>query len=92
MCVRAGVCIHDQLCPTLCNLVDYSPPDSSVRGILNTGVGCHALLQGIFLTQGSNLSFLSLWHWQADSLPLCHLGKPFTTVQWLSRVQLFVTP
>ena len=24
----------------------------------NTGVGCHALLQGLFLTQGSNSSFL----------------------------------
>ena len=24
----------------------------------NTGVGCHSLLQGIFLTQGLNLSFL----------------------------------
>ena len=35
----------------------------------NTGVGCHFLLQGIFLTQGSNLSLL---HWQADSLmPSC---------------------
>ena len=31
----------------------------------NTGVGCHALLQGIFLTQGSN-PFPAL---QADSLP-----------------------
>ena len=30
----------------------------------NTGVSCHFLLQGIFLTQGSNLH---LWHWQADS-------------------------
>ena len=32
-------------------------PDSSVHGDSpgkNTGVGCHALLQGIFLTQGSN--------------------------------------
>ena len=26
----------------------------------NTGVGCHALLQGIFPTQGSNLRLLSL--------------------------------
>ena len=26
----------------------------------NTGVGCHALLQGIFLTQGSNLYLLCL--------------------------------
>ena len=33
----------------------------------NTGVGCHFLLQGLFLTQGSNLSLL---HWQAGSLPL----------------------
>ena len=35
----------------------------------NTGVGCQFLLQGIFLTQRSNLCLL---HWQADSLPLSH--------------------
>ena len=40
----------------------------------NAGMGCHFLLQGIFLTQGSNLHLL---HWQADSLPLCHLGSPY---------------
>ena len=39
----------------------------------NTGVDCHFLLQGIFLTQGSNLSLL---HWQADSLQLSHFGGP----------------
>ena len=39
----------------------------------NTGVGCHFLLQGIFLTQGLNPCLL---HWQADSLPLSHLGSP----------------
>ena len=39
-----------QLCPTLCNPMDCSPPGSSVHGDSlgkNTGVGCHALLQGI---------------------------------------------
>ena len=36
-------------------------------------VGCHFLLQGIFLTQGSNPSLL---HWQACYLPLSHLGGP----------------
>ena len=36
----------------------------------DTEVGCHFLLQGIFLTQGSNLYLL---HRQADSLPLSHL-------------------
>ena len=39
----------------------------------NTGVGCHSLLQGIFLTQGSNLGFLEL---QAGSLPTELPGKP----------------
>ena len=36
----------------------------------NTGVGCHALLQGIFLTQGLNLCLLRILQWQADSLSL----------------------
>ena len=40
----------------------------------NTRVGSHFLLQGIFLTQGSN-PCLCLLHWQADSLPLSHLGN-----------------
>ena len=39
----------------------------------NTGVGCHILLQEIFLAQGLNLSLLHLLRWQADSLPLSHL-------------------
>ena len=43
----------------------------------NTGVGCHFLLQGIFLTQRSNTHLLCLPHWQADSLPLHPLGVPF---------------
>ena len=39
----------------------------------STGVGCHFLLQRIFLTQGLNLHLLCLLHWQADSLSLSHL-------------------
>ena len=38
-----------QLCPTLCNPMDCSPPASSVHGDSpgkNIGMGCHALLQG----------------------------------------------
>ena len=42
----------------------------------NTGVGCHSLLQGIFLTQGSNPDLLGLLHWQAGSLPLSPPGNP----------------
>ena len=40
------------------------------------GVGCHALLQGIFSTQGSNPGLLHLLHWQAGSLPLASSAKP----------------
>ena len=41
----------------------------------NTGVGCCALFQGIFPTQGSNSRLLCLLHWQAGSLPLAPPGK-----------------
>ena len=62
---------------------------------MNTGVGRHALLQGVSLTQGSNQHLLCLLHWQAGSLPLVPPGKPFLTVssvQSLSPVQLFLNP
>ena len=39
----------------------------------NTGVGCHFLLQGLFLTHRSNLHFLHLMHWQVNSLPQQYL-------------------
>ena len=45
------------------------------RGYKNSEVGCHALLQGIFLTQGSNPRLLCLLHWEAGSLPLAPPGR-----------------
>ena len=39
-------------------------------------MSCHFLLQGIFLTQGSNPHLLNLLHCQADSLSPHHLGSP----------------
>ena len=51
------LCLVAQSCLTLCNPKDCSPPGSSVHGDSpgkNTGAGCHALLQRIFPTQGSN--------------------------------------
>ena len=49
--------------PTFYDSMDYTPPGSSVHGDSpgkNTREGCHALLQGIFLTQGSNPGLLWL--------------------------------
>ena len=65
-----------QLCPTVYNPMDYSPPGSSVQGIFpgkNTRVGCHFLLHGIFLTQGSNLGLL---HYRQSLYCLNHQGNP----------------
>ena len=59
--LRHMLCLVAQLCSTLCHLMDCSPPGSSVFGDSpgkNYGVGCHALLQGIFPTQGSNPGLL----------------------------------
>ena len=55
------LCLVTQLCPTLCDPMDCRLPGSSVHGDSpgkNTGVGCHALLQGIFPTQGLNPGLL----------------------------------
>ena len=51
-----------QSCLTVCNPVECSLPGSSLpwdSPVKNIGGGCHALLQGIFPTQGSNLC---LWN------------------------------
>ena len=74
VCMRAKLL---QLCLTLCNPLEPTSPlcpwDSPGK---NTGVGCRALLQGIFPTHGSHLYLRCLLHWQADSspsLPLHHM-------------------
>ena len=51
------LCLVAQSCPTLWDPRGCSPPGSFVQGDFpgkNTRVGCHALLQGSFPTQGSN--------------------------------------
>ena len=59
-------CVHAQslqLCPILCNPMDYSPPVFSVHGILQERIlGWVAMpsFQGFFPTQGSHLHLLQL--------------------------------
>ena len=63
----------------ICDPMDCSLPASSVHGILQarTLECCHALFQGIFLTQGSNPQLLHLLLWQVDSSPLEPPGRPY---------------
>ena len=87
------------LCPILCDAMDCSPRllcpwDSPGK---NTGVGCHALLQEIFPTQGSNprifcltcISRQILHHWEPGPL-----GQQLDSRCWkvLSHLQLKSTP
>ena len=57
-----------QLCLTVCNPIDCTPLGSfcpwNIPG-KTTGVGCHILLRGIFLTQGSYPCHLCLLHGQS---------------------------
>ena len=75
-------CVHAKLlqsCLTLFSPVDCSLPGSSVYEYCpgkKIEVGCHALLQGTFLTQGPNLHLLGLLHQQVGSLPLMPPQKP----------------
>ena len=88
--VMCYMCLVTQSHMTVCDAMGCSPPGSSVHGdspSKNTGVGCHALLQGILLTQGSN-----------PGLPYCrqtlywlsHLGSPMYVGSYTSIITLSV--
>ena len=68
-----------QSCPNVCDPMNSSPPVLCPLNCSgkNTGVGSHSLLQGIFLTQGSNPGILNcrqiLYH-------LSHQGITTTTI------------
>ena len=69
-----------QSCLSLWDPMDCSPPASSVHGDSpgkNTGGGRHALLQGIFSTQGSNSR---LPHCRRTLHPRSHKGSPGTWI------------
>ena len=83
-------CVHTLLCTYACVCVCVLVVSVSVRlhGLeptrllspwdspgKNTGVGCHALLQRIFLTQGSNLGIL---HCRQILYCLSHQGSPLS--------------
>ena len=87
------LCLVAQICLTLCDSMDCSPPGSSIHGNSpekNTGVGCHALFRG-------NLPNPRTEPWspalQVDSLPSETPQKPRNTgVGRLSLLQgIFLT-
>ena len=68
-------CLVTKSCPTLCNPMDYSPPDPSVHVISRARIlewVAVSSSRGSSQPQRSNLRLL---HWQADSSPLSHQGS-----------------
>ena len=73
----AVMCLVTRSCPTICSPMDCSTPGSFVHRDSpghRTGVGCYALLQGIFPTQGSNLGLPHcrkiLYHLSYQGIPI----------------------
>ena len=91
-CISTKICKNNHHVPFSCCLVTQSCPTHLRPHRLqparllhpwdfpgkNTGVGCHAPLQGIFLTQGwTSIPGMSCLDKQILSYQ-CHLGRPFT--------------
>ena len=82
MCVKSF-----QLCPTLCDTIDCSPPGSSVHGILQARI-----LEWIAMPFSRDLSdprieptSLMSPALKAGSLPLAPPGKPITFINKLKK-------
>ena len=97
-----------QLCPTLCDPMDCSPPGSSIHGILQARTfacsGLPCLPPGIFPTQGPNSCLLHLpaltgrfftasATWKSPSIILiCVSVLQYHSLDYSNHVRLFVTP
>ena len=93
--ISKTVCILRVSCSvesTLCDPTGCSPPGSCPWDLLgkNTGVGCHFLLQGIFLTQGLKACLLHcrwvLYHWATWEAQVffCSFPLSFCIMLWAS--------
>ena len=84
LCIQAPVYMCTQLCPTLCDPMDCSPPGSSVHGIFHASI-----LEWTAISYSRGSSRPRDWTcmscipciWQMDSLLLCsfrHLVESFS--------------
>ena len=82
--IRCEHCSVAQLCLTLGDPMDCSPPGSSVHGVLQARI-----LEWVAMPSPRRssrprdwtLRLLCLLHWQADSLPPSHLGSPMNLLR-----------
>ena len=84
VCVCARACVLSVLSRVwLCDPMDWSLPGSSVHGIFQARILEWVAIswsRGSSQPRKSNLCLLHLLQWQANSLPLQHLGSPYVCV------------
>ena len=91
------LCIVAQSYPTLCNPMDCSPPSTFVHGDSpgkSTGVGSHALLQGVFPTQVSHTAgrFFTVWAGTLLYWGLTQIAKHFRNLLALQLLSIVTWP
>ena len=74
-------CLVAKSCSTLCDLMDYSPPDSSVHGIPNTWI-----LELVAISSSRRSS------WPRDQTCISCIGRPIL-YQWATRkIPVYLSP
>ena len=82
------LCLVAQSCPTLCDPLDYSPPGSSVRGILQARILQWVAIsssRGSSRSRELNLPLLCLRHCRQILYLLSHQGSPVLFIAVLLR-------
>ena len=75
MCVCVCVCVCAQLYLTLCNTMDYSPPDSSVHGIVQA-----RLLEWVAISYSNEILIKTLYLQARVILVVTHIHE--SDFQW----------
>ena len=70
--------MYAQSCPTICDPVDCSPQGSSVCDISQASI---LEWVAIYFSRESSRPRDHLLHWQVDSFPLSHQGKPYIWIE-----------
>ena len=88
--VKVKLLSHVQLFATPWTVSCQAPLSMGFPG-KNTGVGCHFLLQGIFLTQGSKLGLPTLNHLGHQGISaVFHSEGPYVSNLWILTAFLYV--
>ena len=82
-----------QSCPNFCDPMAHWLLCPQIFPGMNTGIGCHFLLQGIFLTQGSiKLQSLAVPALASGFFPLNCMGRPGNFLKQLPSPNCYIVP